>query len=313
MTRFIIPILIGFSMDLIFADPYKLPHIVVFMGGFINKMERFFKKRITNEVTAGGIVVVSTLLMFTIIPFVLLFILYKLSYVLGLFVESFICWQCLAAKGLEKESMKVYYALENEGLGAGRDAVSRIVGRDTEGLNEEEILKATVETISENTSDGVIAPLFYMAFGGGVMGCFYKAVNTMDSMIGYKNEEYIKFGRVAARLDDFINFVPARIAGILMVASAFLLGFDGKGAWRIFKRDRLNHASPNSAQTEAPCAGALGIMLAGDAWYFGKLYKKKTIGDSLRPIEREDIILANRLMYGTSFLMMGIICIIGIF
>ena len=198
--------------------------------------------------------------------------------------------------------MKVYTALEKEGLEAGRRAVSMIVGRDTKSLSEEGVIKAAVETVAENTSDGVTAPLFYMMLAGPLGGVFYKAINTMDSMIGYRNEKYRWLGTCAARLDDIANFIPARISALFMTAAAFMLGFDGKGAWKIYRRDRHNHKSPNAAQTEAVMAGALQVQLAGDAWYFGELYKKPTIGDPIRPVRREDIPAACRLEYGAVIL-----------
>ena len=214
-------------------------------------------------------------------------------------------YQILAVKCLKVESMKVYHCLKEQGLEEAREAVSMIVGRDTAQLDAEGVTKAAVETVAENTSDGIIAPMLYTAIGGPVLGFFYKAVNTMDSMIGYKNEKYLYFGRFAARLDDICNYVPARISGVLMIAAAFMTGFDGKSAARIYRRDRKKHASPNSAQTESVCAGALHIQLAGDASYFGKIYHKPTIGDEIRHTEAEDIRNANRLMYGTS--MIGVI------
>ena len=181
-----------------------------------------------------------------------------------------------------------------------------IVGRDTERLDEQGVTKAAVETVAENTSDGIIAPMFYMAIGGPVLGWLYKSINTMDSMVGYKNETYLNFGRYAAKLDDVVNFIPARISAVMMILSCFPCRFDAKGAARIFRRDRLNHASPNSAQTEAVMAGALDVQLAGDAWYFGKLYKKDTIGDPLRPVEPEDIPRANRLLYVSAALSLAV-------
>lgn len=222
----------------------------------------------------------------------------------GVIAEAVMTWQILATKCLRVESMRVYDALRTDGVDAGRRAVSMIVGRDTSVLDAAGVTRAAVETIAENTSDGVIAPMLYTAIGGPVLGFVYKAVNTMDSMLGYKNDKYMYFGRFAARLDDVVNFIPARISAYLMIAAAFIGGrhFDGKNAYRIFKRDRFNHASPNSAQTESVCAGALRVQLAGDAVYFGKLVKKKYIGDGLREIEYEDIKRANRLMYITAFL-----------
>ena len=210
------------------------------------------------------------------------------------------CWQLLATKSLKDESMKVYKKLKRHDLQGSRKAVSMIVGRDTDVLDESGVTKATVETIAENTSDGVIAPMLYMAIGGAFLGWMYKSINTMDSMVAYKNERYLYFGRIPAYLDDVVNYIPARLSGLLMIAATFLVKLDGAHAFAIFKRDRYNHASPNSAQTEAVMAGALNVQLAGDAWYFGELHKKKTIGDDIRPIEAADIVRANKLLYGTA-------------
>lgn len=238
----------------------------------------------------------------TAVPFFLLYFAYRWSIGLGMLAESFMCYQLFAVKSLRTESDKVYHALKEEGLKEGRQAVSMIVGRDTERLSEKGVVKAAVETVAENTSDGVIAPMFYMIVGGAALGFAYKAVNTMDSMVGYKNERYLYFGTAAARLDDGMNYIPSRISAWLMIAAAYLCGMDGKGARRIYKRDRKNHKSPNAAQTEAVMAGALDVRLAGDAWYFGKLCKKPVIGDGIREIEAEDIRRAHKLLYGTSVL-----------
>ena len=219
---------------------------------------------------------------------------------LRLALETVMCYQILATRALRDESMKVYDALKTGTLQDGRKAVSMIVGRDTDRLDEEGVTKAAVETVAENTSDGVIAPMLYMVIGGAVLGFFYKAVNTMDSMVGYKNDRYLYFGRAAAKFDDVVNYIPARISAWLMILASFLCGLNGKKAYQIYKRDRYNHASPNSAHTEAVMAGALGVQLAGDAWYFGVLHKKKTIGDPDRPVSVEDIVLANRLLYMTA-------------
>lgn len=222
-------------------------------------------------------------------------------------MESIVCYQLFAAKSLRTESMKVYHELEKGDLAGARRAVSMIVGRDTAELTEEGITKAAVETIAENASDGVIAPMIYMMLGGATLGWAYKAINTMDSMVGYKNEKYQYFGTFAAKLDDVVNFIPSRLSAWAMIAVSFILGFDGKNAVKIYRRDNRNHASPNSAQTEAAAAGALDIQLAGNAHYFGKLYEKKTIGDPIREIEKEDIKRANRLLYGTAILSM-VVC-----
>ena len=226
------------------------------------------------------------------VPAVILSVAYKYFWQLGLALESFWCYQILATKSLKVESDRVYIALKNKGLEAGRKAVSMIVGRDTQNLTEEGVTKAAVETVAENTSDGVIAPLFYMLIGGAVLGFTYKAINTMDSMVGYKNDKYQWFG-----------------TAVLMILAAYLTGMDGKNAARIFRRDRFNHKSPNSAQTEAVMAGALDVQLAGDAWYFGKLHKKPTIGDPVREMELLDIRRSHKLLYGTAMLglILGII------
>ena len=219
------------------------------------------------------------------------------------------CYYMIAPKCLKNESIKVYKAIAEKNIEKSRKAVSMIVGRDTENLDKSGIIRATVETVAENTSDGVTAPLMYIAMFGAVGGFFYKAVNTLDSMIGYTNEKYADIGRFSAKTDDFLNFVPSRITAVLMIFSAKILGFDSRNALKIWRRDRRNHASPNSAQTEAVCAGALGIRLAGDAYYFGELHKKKFIGDNTRSIENEDIVRTNKLMYMTSFitLILGVI------
>ena len=238
------------------------------------------------------------------VPGGILYLAYHISFYLGLAVESFMCYQILATKSLKVESDRVYREIQTGDIARARKAVSMIVGRDTQNLTIEGVTKAAVETVAENTSDGVIAPLFYMVIGGALLGFGYKAVNTMDSMVGYKNDRYLYFGRTAAKLDDIVNYIPARISALLMVVSCFLCGkeFDGKRAWYIFKRDRCKHASPNSAQTEAVCAGALGIRLAGNASYFGKIVEKPYIGDAERAVETEDIKRTNRLLYATAVL-----------
>lgn len=243
------------------------------------------------------------------VPAVILSVAYKYFWQLGLALESFWCYQIFATKSLKVESDRVYIALKDKGLEAGRKAVSMIVGRDTQNLTEEGVTKAAVETVAENTSDGVIAPLFYMLIGGAVLGFTYKAINTMDSMVGYKNDKYQWFGTAAAKLDDAVNFIPARVSAVLMILAAYLTGMDGKNAACIFRRDRFNHKSPNSAQTEAVMAGALDVQLAGDAWYFGKLHKKPTIGDPVREMELLDIRRSHKLLYGTAMLglILGII------
>lgn len=216
---------------------------------------------------------------------------------LGLAVQVFWCGQALAAKGLVQESTNVYRELTKPDLPAARIAVSRIVGRDTQALTAEGVTKAAVETVAENASDGVIAPLLYMLLGGAPLALTYKAINTMDSMVGYKNERYLYFGRAAARLDDAANWLPARLSALLLIAAAACTGQDARGAFRIWRRDRRSHSSPNSAQTESAMAGALGVRLAGPASYFGTLHDKPYIGDDRRPISPADICTANRMLY----------------
>lgn len=312
-------LVLGFLLDLCIGDPKWLYHPVRMIGKeivFLEKVLRtVFKKTALGEKLAGGILVLLIVMINTLMPLVILHLGYRYHFWLGFAIETFMCYQLVATKSLKTESMKVYKKLKNYDLEGARYAVSRIVGRDTENLSEEGIIKATVETVAENSSDGVIAPLFFMMIGGVGLGFCYKAINTLDSMVGYKNEKYLYFGHIAAKLDDVVNFVPARLTALLMIVATFLLDLDLIGAIRIFKRDRYNHASPNSAQTESVMAGALQVRLAGDAYYFGTLYKKKTIGDNIRPICKEDIILSNRLLYVTAMIgvfvyAVGYFCII---
>ncbi len=300
----------GFVLDTLFGDPPWLPHPVVLMGKAISALEKRLRARLSQTPQGellGGAVVAFTLPVGTFLLTSLVCLgAAKLSPWLGLAVQMFWCGQALAAKGLAQESTNVYRALIKPDLPAARKAVSRIVGRDTQHLTLEGVTKAAVETVAENASDGVIAPLLYMLLGGAPLALTYKAINTMDSMLGYKNEKYLYFGRVAAKLDDAANYLPSRLAGLLWCAAAALTGNSPKGAWRIWRRDRRSHASPNSAQTESACAGALGVQLAGPAYYFGEYYAKPTIGDPLRPIEPEDIRRANRMMYAESVLALAI-------
>lgn len=298
----------GFLLDLMFGDPRWLYHPVRLIGHLISGLERILRKwtggRERSEKTAGFIMWILVVSVSALIPLLLLMAAGQINPWLRYAVESFMCYQLLATKALKDESMKVYEELKKEDLEGARRAVSMIVGRDTASLTEEGVTKAAVETVAENTSDGIIAPLFYMVLGGAPLAFTYKAVNTMDSMVGYKNDRYLHFGCIPAKLDDVFNYIPARISAYLMIASAYLGGMDGKNAYRIYRRDKRKHASPNAAQTEAVCAGALRVGLAGDAYYFGKLYKKETIGDALRPVEYEDIKRANKLLYGTAILAM---------
>ena len=295
----------GFILDMIFGDPQGFPHPVRLMGGLISALEKRLldmgNRNPDRELKNGKFLAAAVLLSVSAVSSAVFIAAYFVHPILGACAEAFMTYQILAAKGLKSESMKVFDRLERDDLSGARKEVSMIVGRDTDNLDAEGVTKAAVETVAENTSDGVVAPMLYCAVGGPVLGLMYKAVNTMDSMIGYKNDKYLYFGRAAAKLDDAANFLPARISAVFMLFSAFIGGFDFKNALRIYKRDRLKHSSPNSAHTEAVCAGALGVRLAGDAVYFGKAVKKPFIGEALRKIEPEDIRRANRLMYFTAW------------
>ena len=298
-------LLAGYAADLIFGDPRWLYHPVRLIGNLIALLEKLIRKIMpvskAGELAGGFITVVLVLLLCGIVPWVLLHLVFGLNVVAGVILEAFMCYQLLAVKSLKDESMKVYDALTGSTIEDARKAVSMIVGRDTQNLDQKGVAKAAIETVAENFSDGVIAPMFYMFIGGPVLMYIYKGINTMDSMLGYKNDKYIYFGRCAAKLDDAANFIPSRLAALLLIAAAYIGGFNGKGAVKIFKRDRFNHASPNSAQTESAAAGALDIQLAGNAYYFGKLYEKPTMGDSVKEPEAEDIKRVNKLMYIGSF------------
>lgn len=314
----------GFILDLLLGDPQGWPHPIRWIGtliGFLSKQFLNISEAGTDSESLskrkrrlGLLMVIIVITISAFICFSILYLAYTYNSFFGVIIETVITYQCIAAKSLYVESMKVYTALSKEGLQAGRKAVSMIVGRDTKCLDEKGVIKAAVETVAENTSDGVIAPLIYLAIGGPVLGIAYKAINTMDSMVGYKNDKYMDFGRAAAKLDDIVNFIPARISAWLMIISCAFLGkdFSLQGAYKIFKRDRFNHASPNSAQTESVCAGALGLKLAGPASYFGKTVEKKYIGDHIREISLEDIKRANRLMFASEIILIIIVILIEV-
>jgi adenosylcobinamide-phosphate synthase len=299
-------VILGFMLDWFLGDPAWLPHPVRGIGRLIKEGETFLRHLLPRSLLGerlGGVLLVLLVAgsAYAIPRFILDWLALR-SFVLAFVVETFMCYQLLATKSLQVESMKVYAALQEPELDHARQAVAMIVGRDTENLDASGITKATIETVAENVTDGVVAPLFYLMIGGAPLGFLYKSVNTMDSMIGYRNEKYRYFGEMTARLDDLLNFLPARLAGLLMVGAAYILGYQGNKAWQIFWRDRHNHASPNSAHTEAACAGALNIQLAGNAFYFGQLYKKPTIGDPGQVVLPADIIRSNHLMKGTALL-----------
>lgn len=322
----------GFLLDLILGDPYWLPHPIRLIGNAISFLEKALiggkdqkgqeKWRSLSGAQKrrrGRLLVVTMLLSVVLVVTGLMLLLYQLHPVLGLIGELIMTYQLLATKCLRVESMKVYDKLKNGSLEEARYAVSMIVGRDTKELDEKQVARAAVETVAENTSDGCIAPMLYLLLGGPILGFAYKTINTMDSMVGYKSERYMDFGRCAAKLDDVVNYYPARISAVLMIVAAYILQlftrgkyFSGRNAAYIFSRDRYKHASPNSAQTESVCAGALGLRLAGNASYFGVVHEKPYIGDWNREIEAEDIERANQLLYVTAILceMAGVICML---
>lgn len=306
MELSILAVMLGFLLDLLIGDPHWLYHPIRLVGHLISGLEKLlrgiFPRTNKGELTAGVFLLILTAGITTAAAWGMLALAGRVNPYARFALETLMCYQLLATKALKDETMKVYDALKEEDLEKARYAVSMVVGRDTAVLDEIGVTKAAVETVAENTSDGIIAPLLFMMIGGAPFGFFYKAVNTMDSMVGYKNEKYLYFGRAAAKFDDVLNYIPARLSAVLMTTASMFCGMDAKHAWKIYKRDRYNHSSPNSAHTEAVTAGALHIQLAGNAYYFGKLYEKPTLGDADRPVEYEDIRRANVLLYGTAIL-----------
>lgn len=315
-------LIIAFILDLIFKDPKSIPHPVRMIGSMIKygeiTLRKIFRNGAVSETIAGTLLTLFVVIVSFIIPYIILSICYNINMILGILVEVFICFQILALGSLKEAAMKVYTELSTGSLDGARKSLSHIVGRDTESLEETGVVKAAVESVAENTSDGVIAPLFYMLIGGASFGMLYKAVNTLDSMIGYKNKKYQYFGKVAARLDDILNIIPARITGFLYVLAALLSGFNYKKSYEILLRDRWNHPSPNSGYPEAAMSGALGIQLGGPVSYFGKMLDKKYIGDDYKEPNMEDIpkacmlmtivsVLALMLMILTKFAFLSII------
>lgn len=299
----------AFALDLLFGDPAFLPHPVVWMGRYITGAEAFLRARLPERV--GGAVLAASLPLLT---FAVALGCCRLAANVNPFahfaLQTFWGWQSLALKGLADESRNVYAQLVKPDLRGARAAVSRIVGRDTENLDGRGVIRAAVESVAENFSDGFAAPLLYFFIGGAPLALAYKAVNTMDSMVGYKNERYRNFGRAAAKLDDAVNYPPSRIAALFWILAAALTGQDAKSAWRVWRRDRRKHASPNAGQTESACAGALGIRLGGPAYYFGERHDKPYIGDAVREPEAADILRANRTLYAAGLLLLAALCLL---
>ena len=303
--------LVGFVLDLIIGDPEGWTHPVIWIGKWISFVEKRLRKRGGNLRRSALVLTASTVLIAmaaTAAMLGILALIHKAALFIGMCIIS---WWCLSAKCLAVESKGVYRAL-GVSVEKGRTQVARIVGRDTTELSEEEIVCATVETVAENTTDGVISPMLYLAIGGPVLAMGFKAASTLDSMVGYLNEKYRDIGWSSAKFDDVLNYIPARICGWLMCIGAFFVKLDGKNAIRIMKRDHANHLSPNCAWSESAAAGAMHIQLGGTHTYFGKVVEKPTIGDDDRPVEKRDILRANRLLYVSSALMAGIAALAGV-
>ena len=296
----------GFVLDLLFGDPAWLPHPVVAMGRYIERFERLIRARLPQTPRGelwGGALLALTLPLLTLgLTLGACLLARRIHWGAELALQTFWCAQTLAAKGLATESKNVYHALQVKTLDDARSAVARIVGRDTARLDAEGVAKAAVETVAENFSDGIAAPMLCMFLGGAPLSILYKSINTMDSMVGYTSEKYLYFGRIPAKLDDIANYLPSRVAALCLIAAAALTGQDAKAAWRVWRRDARKHLSPNAGQTEAACAGALGVQLGGDAWYFGEKHEKAILGDAKRPCVPEDILKTNRMMYCASVL-----------
>lgn len=294
---------IGFVLDLIIGDPNNPFHPVRGIGYIAKKLEGLFRKSLKKYLKIAGLIVwVLTVLITFGIVFQIVNISNRINIYFGIILEGILIYFCISSKGLVVEGYKVISFLLKDDINGARKQLSFIVGRDTASLDKEGIIKAVVETIAENMADGVIAPLFYAGIFGAPFTFAYKAVNTLDSMFGYKNDKYIKFGYFPAKLDDVFNYIPARITGVLIVLASGLLGYDYKNSYKIYKRDRYNHTSPNSAHPEAAMAGALGIQLGGANYYFGKLVKKPTIGDKIKEIEIKDVYKTAKVLYLSSFI-----------
>ncbi len=306
----------GFLLDLLFGDPEFLTpvHPVVLIGRTISRLEKVLRARFPKTERgsfAAGLTMALILVFGTVLlSFGILRLLGKIHPALALAAETLWCWQALAAKDLRVEALRVYDALTEGTLEQARTAVARIVGRGTGSLDEAGVTRAAVETVAENFSDGVVAPMLFMILGGAPLALGYKAINTMDSMVGYRNERYRDFGKAPARIDDAANYIPSRLAALLLIAAAALCGGDAGQAARIWRRDRRKHLSPNAAQCEAVMAGALGVRLCGPASYFGVLHDKPYIGDDNRPVEPEDIRRACRMERAGSLVCLGLLALI---
>ena len=295
-------ILIAFLIDLLIGDPKGYPHPVRIIGAIAHRLEGITRKRFSNPITAGAVTTGAVVLGTFLFTWSALWILKDIHPLVETVLSVLLIYTCISVRSLYDESRPVFFHLIGGQLDLARKALSRIVGRDTESLNEKEVSRATVETIAESTVDGIIAPLFFAFIGGAPLAMAYKAVNTLDSMFGYRNERYRLFGRVAARLDDAVNWIPARIGGYLMTAAAALCGFDGRRSWKIVQRDGANHLSPNAGIPEAAMAGALGIQLGGSSFYQKQMIDKPCIGNGENEIDAMDICHSHKIMFITATL-----------
>lgn len=299
-------LVLGYILDLVLGDPERWPHPVRWIGSLISALEKHLRKlpAAPGWERAGGVLL--ALLTVSIVycaALALLYVSYGISPYLCFVVSTLLVWACLSARTLGDEAKGVLMAFGSGGLDEARKRLSRIVGRDTAGLEKKDVLRATVETVSENTSDGVVAPLFFLALGGPALMLAYKAVNTLDSMVGYKNPRYAFFGWFSARLDDAANYIPARLAGVLAVTASFVLGYNWKASAAVMLRDGGKHPSPNAGVIEAAFAGALGVRFGGPASYGGVVSQKPFIGDKGREFDESVVLSAIRLMSAVAFLM----------
>ena len=305
-------LIFAYVLDLIFGDPYSFPHPVKFIGNMIARLEKFFFATLINKLLSGLITFLIVVVTTYSATFLLINISYSLNSYLGIAVEILLTYTVLSAKCLEVEAVKVQRELRAKNLENSRKSLSYIVGRDTKELDFSQIIKAVIETVAENTVDGVISPIFYLCLGGVPLAMAFKAISTLDSMIGYRNEKYEEFGKVSARADDVANFIPARLSIIFFTISAFLLRLDYKNAFLICMRDRKNHLSPNCAYSESLTAGALGIQLGGSHYYGGRLVEKQKIGDDLKKADVDDITKTVNMLRIVTFLCILVVCIINI-
>ncbi|WP_394867435.1 adenosylcobinamide-phosphate synthase CbiB [Paraclostridium bifermentans] len=313
MSKLIILVMvIAYLLDLVIGDPYSFPHPVRFIGNLIRftegKIRIIFKSK--KQLKIGGVLLWTITVGFTALVTNLILNLLCINNIFYVIIASIILYTTLSTKCLADEAKKIYEVLKTGDIEKSRKQLSYIVGRDTTSLNENEIIRATVETVAENTVDGIISPMMYGFIGGPVLAMAYKAINTLDSMVGYKNEKYGDIGFASAKIDDIANFIPARITPFFMMIASFILGFNSKKSIKIAMRDRKNHKSPNCAYAEGAVAGALEVQLGGTNMYFGEKVYKPTIGDKDRELEAEDILRTNKIMYLTSFIALVIFSII---